>query len=512
MHALEPAVLGAKRLTGRVATLLAAAAIAGCALALMAPAAGAATVLLQDTIQVCDPSSGCGDGDVSSYLEFEAEPGERNRVSVRVHARGVVIVEDSGAPLELSEASDDCRTVDANTVRCRAGGPLEGKIDLGDGDDTVLVDGLNAEVVGGEGDDEIRGHDASLRVAGEPGADRMVATGRGGLHIDYSSRRGPLRLTVDGVADDGAPGEGDDISGNVASIIGGAGDDVIAAGRQGATLSGGAGDDTIRGGPGADTLDGGRGADRLSGGAGSDTVVYDDARSGVTVTLGDGANDGTKGERDRVLGDVENVVGSFYDDRLIGNAEANTLSGGGGSDLIVGRGGDDRLSGGFDTDRDRVLPGAGRDRVTEVDRFDSVDLRDGERDVVRCLESTPTLSRDRFDRFRSCAPRLGFDRSSFHTASGDAVFAVRCARQADIACRGVAVLVAPSGRRSRLRFGPIPPGRRRVLRIDAQVRPNGRKVRVVLRTRRSRPRSVTISRHRSRLVCRPARRGRGCAP
>jgi RTX calcium-binding nonapeptide repeat (4 copies) len=60
----------------------------------------------------------------------------------------------------------------------------------------------------------------------------------------------------------------------------------------------------------------------------------------VTVDLGPG----TSCEGDTLSG-LENVVGTIYDDTLIGDGGKNKLSGSFGSDILRGRGGDDRLAG-----------------------------------------------------------------------------------------------------------------------------------------------------------------------
>ena len=92
---------------------------------------------------------------------------------------------------------------------------------------------------------------------------------------------------------------------------------------------------------GDDTLTGGTGADLLFGGAGSDTADYSDATGGVVLRL----------ERGGALGDtytsIENLAGSGFDDRLIGDDAANVLTGQGGDDVIRGGEGDDTLLGDF---------------------------------------------------------------------------------------------------------------------------------------------------------------------
>ena len=86
------------------------------------------------------------------------------------------------------------------------------------------------------------------------------------------------------------------------SLYGRGGDDQVA---------GAGGDDGLRGGPGADVLIGGDGAE--------DIADYSARAVAVTVTLGDGADDGEAGENDDVQGDVEVVRGSSAGDSLTGD-------------------------------------------------------------------------------------------------------------------------------------------------------------------------------------------------
>ncbi|MDE0512860.1 MAG: hypothetical protein OXI88_13845 [Gammaproteobacteria bacterium] len=101
-------------------------------------------------------------------------------------------------------------------------------------------------------------------------------------------------------------------------------------------LQGRAGNDELRGGPGADRLDGGAGADR---------VPYIDSDTGVEVSLEDSTGAGGHAEGD-VIADIENVIGSDYDDALIGNERPNELYAGDGDDVLIGGAGADFLQGG----------------------------------------------------------------------------------------------------------------------------------------------------------------------
>lgn len=142
----------------------------------------------------------------------------------------------------------------------------------------------------------------------------------------------------------------------IENAIGGSGGDTLVGNSANNLLVGNAGDDLINGIEGDDRLRGGAGNDSLIGATGRDTVLYDDAAAGVTVDLGGqravstAAGDAARIGDDRLF-EVEDVVGSAYDDRLIGDAwNANRLDGGAGNDSLLGDGGADTLIGGAGND------------------------------------------------------------------------------------------------------------------------------------------------------------------
>lgn len=106
-------------------------------------------------------------------------------------------------------------------------------------------------------------------------------------------------------------------------------------------VNAGDGNDTIHGAAGADSIDGGDGT--------RDRVVYDLSNDAVSVSLAD-----HKGENGFARGDtyinVEDVIGSDYNDTLIGDDGDNLLSGGKGNDLIAGGKGSNTLVGGVGAD------------------------------------------------------------------------------------------------------------------------------------------------------------------
>jgi VCBS repeat-containing protein len=130
-------------------------------------------------------------------------------------------------------------------------------------------------------------------------------------------------------------------------IDGAGGNDSIVAGVGADVVDGGSGNDTLEGGMGNDTLDGGAGADVFIGGTGVDTATFHASPAGVFVSLdaayaafqtGDAAGDAFFG--------VENLIGSDFNDTLIGDVAANLLAGGIGHDVLEGQSGNDTLDGG----------------------------------------------------------------------------------------------------------------------------------------------------------------------
>ncbi|WP_426955018.1 beta strand repeat-containing protein [Muricoccus radiodurans] len=134
----------------------------------------------------------------------------------------------------------------------------------------------------------------------------------------------------DVIVSDGTAGSVDALAGND-TVLGAAGQD---------TITGNTGDDSLVGGDSNDLLEGGLGSDTLDGGAGTgDSASYRDAAAGVTVNLAQGT--ATGGDGTDALVNIENVLGSAFNDTLTGGAAAALLDGAAGNDTIVsGQGGD----------------------------------------------------------------------------------------------------------------------------------------------------------------------------
>lgn len=133
------------------------------------------------------------------------------------------------------------------------------------------------------------------------------------------------------------------------SLTGGSQADLLNGYGGNDTLSGGGRNDTLYGGDGNDSLIGGTGSDDLFGGAGNDTADYSGSSAGVDVNLASGLGVGGHADGD-ILAEIENLIGSTYNDTLTGDSAANQIFGGSGNDVMAGGAGADSLYGGTGND------------------------------------------------------------------------------------------------------------------------------------------------------------------
>lgn len=102
------------------------------------------------------------------------------------------------------------------------------------------------------------------------------------------------------------------------------------------TLDGGDGADVLFGGVGDDILIGGLGSDTLYGGTGIDLADFSSSSNALNINLLSGTATGQGNDR---LFDIENIVGSRFNDTIVGNDVTNVIRGGRGNDVIDGGGG-----------------------------------------------------------------------------------------------------------------------------------------------------------------------------
>ncbi len=212
------------------------------------------------------------------------------------------------------------------------------------GDDRLFGGGGNDRVYGDDGSDTPNGGDGNDLLDGGAGNDDLglcrscpltsndtgagADTYTGGTGTDtlwLDNHAGGMAISLDGVANDGAGGEGDNVGQDIESIVGTAGNDVY-VGRAGPDVfSGYGGNDEIHGGGGPDDLYGSGGDDKVFGDAGDDKV-----QGGG----GDDTVDGGPG-LDTMYGDISgcSVFCTFDADTLLArDGERDTVDCGGGAD------------------------------------------------------------------------------------------------------------------------------------------------------------------------------------
>lgn len=258
----------------------------------------------------------------SDTITYQAAPGEINRVSVN-WGGGRPTFSDSPEIENAMTIGPGCQDTygDRAIIECPGAAPgAKIVIKLGDGDDRaeILGDaqrGHRHELYGEAGNDQLLSQEGSDLLDGGEGNDELqpddmdsggqAGTGDevfGGPGVDklqlVDSPQDQLAASLDDVANDGGPGEGDNYRSDIEDIQGARGAQNTLAGTAGPNkieiisddrvpnaISGGGGDDTLLGGAGSDTIDGGDGNDVLVGGAFDDRLV---GGPGVDSFDGDG--------------------------------------------------------------------------------------------------------------------------------------------------------------------------------------------------------------------------------
>lgn len=329
-------------------------------------------------------------------LTYTAAPGETNNVSLTLGtadysctARGVapcIDVLESGEASITSFPPDRCAEDGMGTVECEV--PASVVVNLGDRDDAlfdwegpstinggagneVVLDGRggadainggpgNDALFGGDGNDTLNGGDGNDFFEGFGGlsATDPVSTGGADVYVggpgkdflDYAGRTEPMSISIDGVADDGAAGEADNVGLDVEQLRGGNAADAISGSNDANWLDGGDGDDVLRGGAGDDFLFGHNGDDRVSGEDGQDTIEGGD---GSDTVDGGGGIDTLHGDKVQVC--IPSDCASGRDTILARDGTDETVTCGPGEDSAT-------------LDAADRIPASGRDVCEHVDR------------------------------------------------------------------------------------------------------------------------------------------------
>jgi Ca2+-binding RTX toxin-like protein len=358
----------------------------------------AATVNNTDKIVVADTSGGGTTTGIDTYggpfaPGATAEPGATSEIEFEISGgQG-----DDTLQLVGGNVNDDWdlgAVPGGSGANLNAGDEVNGDVDVtttgindvsvapGDGDDKVNAAGvqpfdgpltLPAELEGGDHDDTVFGGNGPDLLEGGTGDD--ILKGRGGLdelhgdsgkdfldgdegddiaEYEYAPSGVTVDLRLNGYQDTG--GAGSDLLADVEHVRGSGHADVLIGNES---------DNILKGRGQADRLVGNGGDDLADGDAGDDTAAYGAAPAGVTVSLATGVPQNTVGAGTDEISEVENLVGSGFDDTLSGNGAGNVIEGGGGADEVNGNAGPDTLK-----------------------------LRDGVHDVAACGDGIDTVITD----------------------------------------------------------------------------------------------------------------------
>ncbi|MBL4645737.1 MAG: hypothetical protein JKY99_04690 [Rhizobiales bacterium] len=202
--------------------------------------------------------------------------------------------------------------------------------------DRLWGDANNNLLAGLNGDDRLYGGAGDDHLEGGAGAD-ILDGGEGEDVASYSISSGGVYVRLAETGEE-AVGQGGDAQGDVLIDI-----EHLIGSHFGDALIGNSGDNILQGLGGMDFLEGGAGADTILGGVGSDFIVYSSSESAIYIDLGNGIAFGGDADGDRFI-EIENIVGSAFDDTLYGDEYDNILEGGAGADYINGRDGLDTVS------------------------------------------------------------------------------------------------------------------------------------------------------------------------
>ena len=196
----------------------------------------------------------------------------------------------------------------------------------GPGDDNIFDGEGNDSLLGGDGNDELSAGPGSDTLNGEGGDDTLqsgffddepdVFVGGPGIdRADYSSASGPVAVDLDGQADDGVAGEGDNVGTDMEDVVGSEFADTLVGNDLSNELIAGEGNDVLRGAGGQDGLHGERGADNIDGGNGRDSLEGEDGADRIrsrdrvpdAVSCGGAADVVLHDARDRPDADCDEV-------------------------------------------------------------------------------------------------------------------------------------------------------------------------------------------------------------
>ena len=264
----------------------------------------------------------------NSYSEIRADGGEKNdRIFLNV-----------AVPTFISGSSGDDEI---------GGGSVKDTLWGGSENDTLRGNNGHDELYGEAGADSLYGDAGDDRLDGGSGNDFLYGGADNDTALYTTSNAGVIIDLAVGTGF-GGDAEGDTLQ-EIENVVGSQYTDLLAGDDANNLLDGQGGNDLLIGGSGADTL---------IGGDGNDTAFYLNSLTGVSLNLALSQGFGGEAEGDTLQG-IENLVGSEFNDTLIGDGTKNILRGAGGGDQLEGRAGDDLIFG--EDGNDKIYGGTGDD-------------------------------------------------------------------------------------------------------------------------------------------------------
>ena len=280
---------------------------------------------------------------------------------------------DDGVTVDLTDPSENAGDAEGDTF-----------VDIdnltgSDGDDIMIGDNEPNVLIGGEGVDILIGNGGDDRLDGGVEADTLEG-GDGKDTAGYPDADGAVFVSLVIGLTYGSEAEGDLLT-TIECLVGSKFNDVLIGNEFQNEIFGGYGDDILVGNEENDILDGGEG---------NDSADYSAAESEVTVDLRIeiAQNTGVSTGWDTLI-DIEDLVGSDYDDDLTGNDEHNYIIAGKGNDIVRGLGGIDILYGKEGTD---ILEGGNDDdMLAGCGGADELHGGDGVDGITYILGLTPVI-------------------------------------------------------------------------------------------------------------------------
>ncbi len=304
-----------------------------------------------------------------------------------------MVVADGGGDTDFLRARDGSIAVRLSLADGRGGDVVKGVEGLIGtvGDDTLIGNAGGNIFRPGFGNDEMTGFDGDNLFVYSGGNDTVFG-GNGRDAIDLSEFAHAARVdlgntetvrTNDSASAEEQPGmrvavEVPDV--NVENVIGSAQSDHITGTSDTNMFNGGLGDDTIIGVGGDNIFVYEGGVDSWTGGSGADSGNFSQFGFAIDVNLlTPGVNIRHRGGTDVLSGSfvdmvaatgIAHLLGTAFDDRILGDHGANEIHGIGGDDRLFGRDGNDQVHGGDGADeiyggadQDTLSGGAGSDTL-----------------------------------------------------------------------------------------------------------------------------------------------------